>query len=145
MPTAASANSQPPGGPLETLTTLESYPVITHLPSAEERALLCARVGDENKAKNIVVLDMRGVSPLFDYFVLMTGISRRQIHTLAEECDAAMNAVGDRRTAIQGYQASRWIVQDYGDVVVHVFDEDSRTYYSLEDLWADAPKVDWTR
>jgi ribosome-associated protein len=145
MPTAASANSQPPGGTLETLTTLETPPVTTFLPSAEERAFLCARVGDDNKAKNIVVLDMRGVSPLFDYFVLMTGISRRQTHTLAEECDAAMNAVGDRRLTIQGYQASRWIVQDYGDVVVHVFDEDSRTYYSLEDLWADAPKVDWTR
>ena len=131
---------------METLTTLESSPVTTtHLPSAEERALLCARVGDDNKAKNIVVLDMRGVSPLFDYFVLMTGISRRQTHTLAEETDAAMNAVGDRRLTIQGYAASRWIVQDYGDVVVHVFDEDSRTYYSLEDLWADAPKVDWTR
>ena len=130
---------------METLTTLttafETLP-LTHLPSAEDRAILCARVGDDNKAKNIVVLDMRGVSPLFDFFVLMTGISRRQTHTLAEETDAALRAVGDRRRTIQGYQASRWIVQDYGDVMVHVFDEDSRAYYSLEDLWADARLIE---
>jgi ribosome-associated protein len=53
--------------------------------------------------------------------------------------------VGDRRLGIEGYQASRWIVQDYGDVVVHVFDAESREYYALEDLWADAQKVDWER
>ena len=125
-------------------TTLEALPATQSL-SAEERAILCARVAEDNKARNIVVLDMRGVTPLYDYFVLMTGVSRRQMHTLAEETDAALRAVGDRRLSIQGYQASRWIVQDFGDVVVHVFDEDSRAYYALEELWADAPVVDWKR
>src|SRR5947209_3733774 len=79
---------------METLTTLESLPATLSL-SAEERALLCARVADDNKAKNIVVLDMRGITPLYDYMVLMTGISRRQMHTLAEEVDAAMRTAGD--------------------------------------------------
>lgn len=117
----------------------------TTLPPALDRAALCARIGEENKAKNVLILDMRGITPLYDFFVLLTGASRRQIHTIAEEVDATMRALGDERLSIQGYQASRWVVQDYGDVVVHVFDAEAREYYNLEDLWADAPRVDWKR
>lgn len=110
---------------------------------ALERAALCARVGEENKAKNVLVLDMRGITPLYDFFVLLTGSSRRQIHTITEEIDAALRALGDKRLSIQGYQTSRWVAQDYGDIVVHVFDPEARDYYALEELWADAPRVDW--
>jgi ribosome-associated protein len=113
--------------------------------AAEQRAFLCARVAEENKARDILVLDMRGLTPLFDFFVLATGSSRRQIHTIAEEIDAALEAEGDTRLGIEGYVASKWVVQDYGDVVVHIFDPDARQYYALEELWADAPKLDWQR
>ena len=114
------------------------------LPSAVmDRAFLCARVAADNKARDILVLDMRGITPLYDFFVIATGSSRRQIHTLAEEIDAAMRAEGEARQGIEGYQASKWVVQDYGDVVVHVFDADTREYYTLEELWADAPRVNW--
>jgi ribosome-associated protein len=82
---------------------------------------------------------------LYDYFVIVTGGSRRQIHTLAEETDAALRGVGDRRLAIEGYEASKWVVQDYGDIVVHVFDAETREFYNLEDLWADAKRVEWER
>ena len=108
-----------------------------------EHALLCARVGEDNKAKDILVLDMRGITPLYDFFVLLTGASRRQIHTITEEIDAALRAEGEARLSIQGYQTSRWVVQDYGDIVVHVFDPEARSYYALEELWADAPQIDW--
>ncbi len=124
---------------------LAPEPTVITLPPALDRATLCARIGEENKAKNVLVLDMRGLTPQYDFFVLLTGASRRQIHTIAEEIDAAMRAAGDRRLSIQGYQASRWVVQDYGDVVVHVFDPETREYYALEELWADAPHVDWKR
>jgi ribosome-associated protein len=110
-----------------------------------DRACLSARVALDNKGRNVVVLDMRGITPLYDFFVLATGASRRQIHTIAEEIDAALNREGDRRLSIAGYEASKWVVQDYGDVMVHVFDGPTREYYSLEDLWADAPRVDWER
>jgi ribosome-associated protein len=113
--------------------------------AAVDRAVLCARVAEDNKGRDVVVLDMRGITPLYDYFVLATGISRRQIHTLAEEIDAELRAVGDRRLSIEGYEASKWVVQDYGDIVVHVFDPETRNYYGLEDLWADAPRLDWAR
>ena len=114
-------------------------------PPALHRACLCARVASEHKARDIVVLDMRGITPLYDYFVLASGTSRRQIHTITEEIDAALRECGDQRLAVEGYESSKWVVQDYGDVMVHVFDAPTREYYSLEDLWADAPRVDWER
>ncbi len=122
--------------------TLSATLTATH-PPALERAALAARIGEDNKAKDIVVLDMRKLTPLFDYFVIMTCISQRQSRTLAEEIDGALTAVGDKRLAIQGFQASRWIVQDYGDLMIHIFDAEARTYYGLEDLWTDAAKIDW--
>jgi ribosome-associated protein len=104
--------------------------------------LLAARVAADHKGRDVVVLDMRRVSTLYDYFVLATGVSRRQIHNIAEEVDAALREAGDRRLGIEGYESSRWVVQDYGDVVVHVFDEEARAHYALEELWADAPRVE---
>jgi len=110
-----------------------------------DRAIQCARVGEDNKGKDILVLDMRGLTPLFDFLILLTGNSRRHMHTLADEIDDYMHSEGEERLSIEGYQSSRWIVQDYGDIVVHVFDAESRPYYALEELWADAPHLDWQR
>jgi ribosome-associated protein len=112
---------------------------------AAEQAILCARIAEDNKGQNIIVLDLRALTPQYDYFILVTGASRRQIHTITEEIDAALRAEGEKRLSIEGYQSSRWIVQDYGDIIVHVFDAESRAYYALEELWADAKRVDWQR
>ena len=108
-----------------------------------DRACLCARVAAENKGRDILVLDMRGITPLYDFFVIATGASRRQIHTITEEVDARLRERGDRRLTVEGYEASNWVVQDYGDIMVHVFDPQKREYYALEDLWSDAPRIDW--
>ena len=112
---------------------------------ALDLAVQCAHVAEDNKARDIVILDMRPITPLYDFLILCTGASRRQIHTLAEEMDAALRGAGEKRATIEGYEASKWVVQDYGDIVIHVFDPDTRVYYALEDLWADAPKIDWMR
>jgi ribosome-associated protein len=133
----------PEGGLLTTATKRSPQQLRTI--SSLERACNCARVAADNKARDVVVLDMRGLTPLYDFFVLATGNSRRQIHTIAEEVDAAMHAQGDERLSIEGYAASKWVVQDYGDVVVHVFDPATREYFAIEDLWADAARVDWER
>lgn len=122
------------------IVTSANTPVTTL--TSIDRARLCARTASDQKARDIKILDMRGITRLYDFFVLITGSSRRHIHTITEEIDAALRAVGDKRAGIEGYEASTWVVQDYGDVVVHVFDPDARMYYSLEDLWADAPRVD---
>jgi ribosome-associated protein len=126
-------------------TALRSPAPVAPPTDALDRACLSARVAADNKARDVVVLDMRGITPIYDFLVLATGSSRRQMHAIAEEVDAALREVGDRRLGIEGYEASRWIVQDYGDVVVHVFDAEAREYYALEDLWADARRVDWER
>jgi ribosome-associated protein len=128
--------------------TLTASPAVSvtptlSLPPALSRACRAARTAADNKGADVLVLDMRNLTPLFDYFVIATGTSRRQIHTLAEEIDEALRGMGDTRMGIEGYEASKWVVQDYGDVVVHVFDPDTRDYYKLEELWADAKPVDW--
>jgi ribosome-associated protein len=128
-----------------TLTTPSVTAPSAPLSSALHRACLSARIAADNKGRDVLVLDMRSVTPLYDYFIISTGSSRRQIHAIAEETDAALRAGGDTRLGIEGYEASKWVVQDYGDIVVHTFDPDTRDYYKLEELWADATKVDWER
>src|SRR5262245_59354483 len=93
-------NALAEGGPLN-IATLKQDPAL-RAEAAVDRALHCARVAEDNKARDIVILDMRGITPLFDFQVLVTGASRRQIHTLAEEIDAAMRADGDSRLSIEG-------------------------------------------
>ena len=85
---------------------------------------------------------MRKLTQLVDYFVIASGTSRRQIHTIADEIDHAMNLLGDEKIGIEGYDESHWTLVDYGDVVVHLFDEETRRYYDLENLWGDAPRVE---
>ncbi len=108
-----------------------------------ELALAAARTAAENQGTRILVLDMSQQSAIFDYFVIVTGASRRQLHAISEEIDDRLEGeLNDKRMNIDGYDDSRWIVLDYGTVVVHLFDEETRDFYSLEALWADATKVD---
>lgn len=107
-----------------------------------QRALVAARAAEENRGQDIVILDMRELTPVFDYFVLASGASRRQLHAMSEEIDRALEqGLGDRRLGIEGYEESRWILLDYGDVVIHLFDRETRSYYALEDLWGQAKRV----
>ncbi len=107
-----------------------------------ERAQAAAKVAAENKARDIVLLDMREVTPVFDYFLIVSGASRRQVHAIAEEIHLELKKVwGDKRLGFEGVEESRWIILDYGDLVVHVFDEETRDYYRLEDLWASAKRM----
>jgi ribosome-associated protein len=130
---------------LKSATLSSSFIPSTDTSRVVERAAQCARVAEDNKAKEILVLDMRGVTPIYDFLILATGSSRRQIHTITEEVDAFMRSEGEKRLSVEGYQSSRWVVQDYGDIVFHVFDPEARSYYALEELWADAPQLDWQR
>lgn len=106
-------------------------------------ALAAVQTAEENGGRDLLVLDMREHTPLFDYFVIATGTSRRQLHAMSEEIDHKLeDDLCDKRMSIEGYDASRWIVLDYGTVVIHLFDDEMREYYSLESLWADARPVD---
>ena len=104
--------------------------------------MAAARTAEENRGGDVAVLDMRGMTTEFDYFVLATGNSRRQLHAISEEIDEVLEKeFGDKRLGIEGYAESRWILLDFGDVVVHLFDDETRRYYDLENLWAGAKRV----
>lgn len=131
--------------PLHASPALAANSQANHRPlrPALERACLAAKIASDNKGQDVKVLDLRKLTPVFDFFVLATGPSRRVVHTIVEETDAALRAIGDQRISVEGYDASKWVVQDYGDLLIHVFDPDTRDYYKLEELWADATPIDW--
>jgi ribosome-associated protein len=106
------------------------------------RAQIAARVAAENRGREIVILDMRELTCMFDFFVLVSGTSRRQLHAISEEIDRVMQEeLGDRRMGIEGYEESRWILLDYGDVVIHMFEPETRAYYAIEELWGQAKRM----
>ena len=108
-------------------------------------ALAAARTAAENRGRDLTVLDMRELTAIVDYFVIATGTSRRQLRAMSEEIDHALEeGLGDRRLNIEGFRESRWIVLDYGSVVIQLFDDEARQYFDLENLWAEAKRVDLT-
>lgn len=108
-------------------------------------AIAAARTADENRGQDVLVLDVRELTSIFDYFVIASGTSRRQIHAMSEDIDDKLEKeLGDERMGIEGYAESNWVLLDYGSVVIHLFDEETRQYFALEDLWADGKKVDWS-
>ncbi len=110
---------------------------------ALENAQLAARIADDNRAKDVLVLDVRAATSLVDYFVIATAASRRQANAIASEIDQEMKRRGDKKLGIEGTEEGSWVLIDYGDFVVHVFAPEARGYYAIEELWGDAPRMDW--
>jgi ribosome-associated protein len=109
---------------------------------ALEHARLAARIADDNRARDVVLLDLRQATPLLDFFVIATAGSRRQSHAIASEIDAEMKKRGEHKLGMEGSEEGRWILIDYGDFVVHIFSQEGRAYYALEEIWGDAPKLE---
>ncbi len=110
-----------------------------------ELALAAARTAVDLRGQDVQILNTRQQTPLFESFVIATGSSRRQLHAMSEEIDHKLQVdLQDHRLGMEGYEDCRWIVMDYGDVVIHLFDEETRQYYGLEELWADATPVEFT-
>lgn len=97
------------------------------------------KAADDKKAEDIVVLNMKGVSLLADYFLICHANSDRQVQTIAKEIADQASVAGHDVKRLEGYDAARWVLVDMGDVVAHVFHRDERAYYNLERLWGDAP------
>lgn len=113
------------------------------LERSRQMARVAAQALSENGALDIVVLDMSGLTALFDCFVIATGNSQRHLVALADDVETKIQfELNDRRMSVDGETSGRWIVMDYGTVVVHLFDEETRQFYSLEALWGDAPRLD---
>ena len=114
----------------------------THLIEPEELARTCAQLASDKKAEGIVVLDLREISTFTDFFVICSGTSEPHLKAIAGAIESGLREdYGVRPSAVDGFPASQWIVLDYMQVIVHVFHQERRDFYSLEDLWSDAPRL----
>lgn len=113
--------------------------------AGEPAGLAAARIAAEaalgKKAEEVMILDVRGLTTYADYFVLATGTSDRQVMAIADSIEETMKKAGHRPIGTEGYTQGHWVLIDFGDVVAHVFYEDTRNLYDIEGLWADAPRI----
>lgn len=112
--------------------------------TAEEKTTVSTRAAADRKAMDPVVLDMHAISSITDYFLICSGGSNRQVQAIADAIDNQLSKQGVSSLGVEGYKEARWILMDYGDVIVHVFTQDTREFYDLEGLWSDAPKIQVT-
>lgn len=114
---------------------------MTATPRAIELVQAAAQAADSKQGEDIVALDVSGPLPLTDAFVLVTGRNERNVQAIAGEVEERMLEAGARTLRREGRAEGRWILLDFGDVVVHVFHEEERLFYSLERLWKDCPVI----
>src|SRR5258708_37853660 len=112
---------------------------LSELDESSSRALHAAA---EKKALEPTVLDLRDIASFTDCFVIMTGTNRRQVQAISDEVVEQLKRAGTRAARVEGYQTAEWILIDYGDFIVHVFDEKARRFYDLERLWRGGKGVD---
>ncbi|MCK4658053.1 MAG: ribosome silencing factor [Phycisphaerae bacterium] len=110
---------------------------------ARQFAIKTARITADLQAEDVVVLDVRGISPVTDYFVIGSGTSHRQMRAVFDAIRDYATQVNEHPIGLAGYEAATWMLLDYVDVVIHIFAPKYREYYDLELLWGDAPRVDW--
>lgn len=115
--------------------------VVTSNESGLVKALLCAQAAIDKKAENLKLLDLSELSGFTDFFVVASGTSDRQVQAIADSIAQVMDVQGFELLATEGFSEGRWILLDFGDVVVHIFLDALRDYYDIENLWKDAPRI----
>lgn len=111
----------------------------SRLPKQIDRAV---RAAEDKQAQNLTVLDLRAASGFTDYFVIASGNNARQVRAIADAVTDALGADGVKPAHVEGYDRSEWILLDYFDFIVHVFAPETRVFYSLERLWANAERIE---
>ncbi len=114
--------------------------------SAEEArklSIVCAREVYAIRGDDIAIFDLRGLTDIADFFVIACGETRRQLRGMADAIKAAAKETGETLLSAEGLDVGNWILLDFGDCVVHLFQKDIRSFYDLDLLWGDAPRVDW--
>ena len=124
------------------MTPDEASPKRTSDAEQLARARLLANAALERKAEDLLALDVRGLTSLADTFLIASGGSDRQVRAIADAVEDAARAAGVPVLGIEGLEDGRWVLLDFGDAIFHVFQEDARSHYDLERLWADAPRLD---
>ena len=109
--------------------------------ASRARALLCVNASLEKKAKDLVILNVSGISSFADYFILCSGTSDRQVRAIAAAIRENVKKAGMLPLGVEGEAGGKWILLDYDDVIIHVFLESVRTFYDLERLWSETPRM----
>ena len=112
-------------------------------PVARRFAVEAAQLASHTHCNDVKLLDVIGISPVTDYFVIATGTSPRQMRTIVDELNDLAERHGYSCHTCSGYEGETWIVADFIDVVIHLFSSEARSYYDLDNLWGDAKAVDW--
>ena len=115
---------------------------VADLSDFDERIQRTLNAAAEKKALDLTILDLREIASFTDFFVIATGTNRRQVQAISDEIVEQLKRAGTRAERVEGYQTAEWILVDYGDFVVHVFDDKARRFYDLERLWREARRVD---
>ena len=110
--------------------------------SSWDKALLLTRFALEKKARDLVVMDVRDVTSIADYFIVCSGSSDRQVQSIAQGIEENLSAAGHRPLSVEGVHRGHWVLMDFSDVIVHIFYEPVREFYDLEGLWGHAPRVE---
>ncbi len=108
---------------------------------SREMASLAYHALEEKKAENITMIDIEKISTLADYFIIASGKNRNQIQAMADEVDEVLGRAGYEVKHTEGYQTANWILLDYGDLVIHIFDSQNRLFYDLDRIWRDGKAV----
>ena len=117
----------------------------TPIDETRQWAVTAARAADDKQAQDVVVLDVAEVLALCGWFVIASGANERQVKAICDEVELQIRVSGGPKPKrIEGLQDRQWVLMDFGDLVVHVFQQEQREFYDLERLWADVPRVDWT-
>jgi len=108
---------------------------------SRDKAIEAARAAVDKKAGDVLVLDLQGLTTITDYFVICSGESTTQVKAITEEIEERFRAEGVKPLGIEGLSHGRWVLMDYNDVIVHIFEEETRKFYELEKLWIDAERI----
>lgn len=108
---------------------------------AKEMARLAYQALEDKKAEDIRVINIEKVSVLADYFLIATGMNKNQVQAMADNVDEVLHKAGYPAKQTEGYQSANWILMDYGDIIVHVFDRENRLFYDLERIWRDGETI----
>ena len=110
--------------------------------TSKELAKLACDALDDKKALEIKVINIENVSTLADYFIIASGTNHNQVQAMADNVDETLGRAGYEPKRIEGYQNANWILMDYRDIVIHIFDEENRLFYDLERIWRDGTVVE---
>lgn len=116
-------------------------PASTDVSELDERVMTAMRAAVEKKAIDLVVLDLRDIASFTDFFIIVSGSNERQVQAISDEVSETLKREGSPAARVEGYKTAEWVLLDYGDFVVHVFDDKARKFYDLERLWRESKRV----